>query len=180
MVNSLDHIAFRIHRDNHVKACDMLVNLFGYEVVDKFEPEFGDGSTQGTECTVLSPKGVKNDTPRIIEHNGVRYQTMPDLFISSSSDPESIVAKYVAERGNIGGVHHCAYSTDNVETTMNEFKKAGVEFLTDEPIVCEELSQTFTKPSNLLNVIFEFIERRQASFCKSSVGKLMETTKNCK
>lgn len=178
-MNALDHIAFRVHRDNHEKTCEMFVNLFGYEIVDKFEPEFPDGTTQSTICTVLSPKGLKaSEAPRVIEQNGVRYQTMPDLFISSSSDPNSVVAKYVANRDSVGGVHHLAYAVDSVDGTMKTFKDAKFAFLTEKPLVCEELTQTFSKPSDLVNVIFEFIERRQASFCKSSVGKLMDSTKN--
>jgi 4-hydroxyphenylpyruvate dioxygenase-like putative hemolysin len=105
---------------------------------------------------------------------------MPDLFISSSSDPESIVAKYVANRGNIGGVHHCAYSTESVESEMQKFKDAGFKFLTEDPLVCDELTQSFTEQNLLVNVIFELIERRQASFCKDSVGKLMAKTQDCK
>jgi hypothetical protein len=177
---SYDHLAFRICPKKHEQAINMFVSLFGYEVVDEFEPEFSDGTTQSTTCTVLSPKGVKSDTPRIIEKDGVMYQTMPDLFISSSTDPDSIVSKWVEKREGVGGVHHIAMITPSVANTMKQFHDAGFEFLTDVPLECEELTQTFTKPSNLVNVIFEFLERRKASFCKKSVGKLMESTKGVK
>ncbi len=181
MINSWDHFAYRVHADNHEKACDMFVNLFGYERVDEFQPDFPDGTSQSTRCTVLSPKGLlASGAPRIIEQNGVTYQTMPDLFISSSTDPNSIVAKYVANRKNIGGPHHAAYCVDSVEETMVEFKKYGFEFLTETPLRCEELTQSFTRPSDLVGIIFEFIERRQASFCRKSVGLLMNSTESCK
>ena len=181
MIKTLDHIAFRVNNNNHKKTCDMFVNLFGYEIVDEFEPEFPDGTTQDTICTVLSPKGLNNSKePRIIEQNGITYQTMPDIFISSSSDPNSVVAKYVANRDSIGAPHHFAFSTDSVTDTMKKFHAANMEFLTDSPMICEELTQVFTRPSDLVNIIFEFIERRQASFCRSSVGRLMDSTKECK
>lgn len=174
----LDHAAFRVNRKNHDAAIKMLVDLFGYEVADEFPPEFADGTSQGTKCTVLTPKGCKN-APRQVEVNGIKYQLPPDLFVSSSDQDDSIVAKWVDKRSGIGGLHHLAMLTDNVDKTMEEFKAAGFEFLTNKPIECPELTQTFTKPSDLLGVIFEFLERRSASFCKSSVGNLMSSTQNC-
>lgn len=180
MIKALDHLAFRVHRDNHEKTCEMFTRMFGYEKADEFEPTFPDGTTQSTVCTVLSPSGVKEGTPRIIEMGGVIYQTMPDLFISSSSDPTSIVAKYVANREGIGSIHHAAYCVDSVDLTMKKFLENGYEFLTKNALVCDELTQSFTKPSDLVGIIFEFLERRKASFCKTSVGQLMASTKECK
>ena len=63
---------------------------------------------------------------------------------------------------------------------MKEWKEEGyAEFYSDEPIKCEDpnLTQVFTKPSELTGVIYEFINREGAGFCKDSVKKLMESTK---
>lgn len=178
-MHSIDHLAFRVKSDNHEKVCKMFTELFGYEVVTKFSPTFKDGTTQSTVCTVLSKKGAK-DAPRTLMNNGVEYQIPPDIFISSSSDESSIVAKWVANRNNIGGLHHIASSVDSVQETMDKFKDAGFEFLSELPLVCEELTQVFTRPSDITNVIYEFIERRQANFCANNVADLMTSTKELK
>lgn len=180
MILSADHLAFRVNTENHEKACQMFIDLFGYVKSDEFEPVFSDGTTQNTRCTVLTPKGINKDTPRVIEQNGVKYQTIPEIFISSSTDPNSIVAKYVKNRNDIGNIHHCAFTVENVDQTMKRFTEAGYKFLTKNALVCEELTQTFTEPSDLVGVIFEFLERRSGNFCKDSVGGLMESTKDCK
>ena len=63
---------------------------------------------------------------------------------------------------------------------MGEWKEKGyAEFYTEEPITCKDpdLTQVFTKPSELTGVIYEFINRKGAGFCKDSVKQLMEATK---
>ena len=62
---------------------------------------------------------------------------------------------------------------------MEEWKEKGyAEFYSKEPITCKDpdLTQVFTKPSELTGVIYEFINRQGAGFCKDSVKKLMEST----
>jgi 4-hydroxyphenylpyruvate dioxygenase-like putative hemolysin len=61
---------------------------------------------------------------------------------------------------------------------MEEWKAKGwAEFSTEEPLTCEGLIQVFTKPSDLVGVIFEFIEREAFGFCKDNVRALMESTR---
>lgn len=172
---NIDHIAFRIKSELHDKAIEMFIKLFGYEVVDEFAPEFSDGGAQGTRCSVLSPIGCRG-LERVKDIGGVKYQLPPDIFISSSIEGGSIVSRYVEKRG--AGVHHLAFTVESVDKVMEEFRGSGYEFLTKEKVVCPELTQAFTKPSDLVGIIFEFLERRTASFCKGSVGVLMESTKN--
>ena len=86
---------------------------------------------------------------------------------------------WVAERGGIGGIHHIAYQVEDVEETMKEWQVMGyAEFYSKKPITCEDpnLVQVFTKPSELTGVIYEFINREGAGFCKDSVKKLMQST----
>lgn len=175
-MKALEHVAFRVRSEDHKKVIDMFTNLFGYVVADEFEPEFDDsGDHQSTICNVLTPIGVTEKTERIIEKDGVIYQTKPDIFISSSTDPNSIVAKFVEKNGP--SPHHLAFVVPNsVEETMKKFNDAGIEFLSDDVIACPELSQNFTKIDDSLGIIFECLERRSGNFCKKSVGKLMKIT----
>ena len=85
--------------------------------------------------------------------------------------------------GGVGGIHHIAYQVEDVEAVMSEWRKKGyAEFYSNEPIVCQDpdLVQVFTKPSKLTGVIYEFINRGSAGFCKDSVKQLMESTSDAK
>ncbi len=108
------------------------------------------------------------------------YHAPPEIFVSDGK-PGSIVGDWVLERSDIGGIHHIAYQVEDVEAVMSEWRKKGyAEFYSNEPIVCQDpdLVQVFTKPSKLTGVIYEFINREGAGFCKDSVKSLMESTKD--
>lgn len=177
----LDHIALRLTPENHKKALEMYVALFEYSIIDTFAPTFSDdpNDTQECTCTVLCPPIDSTKKP-----NG------PQLFISSSTDPNSIVAKWVEKRKQTGSfVHHMAYVVSNIKESMEKFKKFGYEFLGDKIISCENgLQQTFTRPVDLTGVIYELMEKpilengemEDVNFCKSSVGNLMKATEEVK
>ena len=63
---------------------------------------------------------------------------------------------------------------------MQHWKDEGyAEFYSEKPITCKDpnLTQVFTKPSELTGVIYELINREGAGCCKDSVKNLMESTK---
>ena len=107
------------------------------------------------------------------------YHSPPEIFVSDGP-PGSIVGDWVDERGGVGGIHHMAYQVDDVKGVMDEWKEKGyAEFYSEEPITCKDpdLTQVFTKPSELTGVIYEFINREGAGFCEDSVKQLMESTR---
>ena len=189
----LDHIAYRV--GNRHKTAAFFTEAFGYTLGTEFQIEFDDGSK--ADCVALvPPENRPNDTEQWT-HNALLYaapryraddrnstihaefHAPPEIFISDGSEG-SIVGDWVAERAGIGGVHHMAYQVDDVEAVMAEWKEKGyAEFYTEAPITCEDpnLTQVFTKPSELTGVIYEFINREGAGFCKDSVKQLMESTK---
>src|SRR5690606_13107426 len=104
------------------------------------------------------------------------YHLAPEIFVSDGT-PDSIVGKWVAARGGIGGIHHLAYQVNDVEAVMNDWKEKGyAEFTTENPLTCPGLKQCFTKPSDLTGVIYEFISRGKHGFCKENVKDLMLST----
>lgn len=143
-------------------------------------------SSQIWKCTqtiVVGGSVCNSDgsTPKGHGYHDVEFHMAPEIFISSSEDPESIVSKWVINRGGVGGIHHIAYQVDSVEETMKEWQKKGyAEFSSDKPLTCPGLTQVFTKPSELTGVIYEFIERGEHGFCAENVQALMESTKNNK
>ena len=193
----LDHIAYRVI-DRH-KTAEFFCSAMGYRIATEFEPKFDDGSK--VKCLALEPPEKPSCGDEVMDNalwyswddlwnnigeggvggvkiaSDVQYHMAPEVFISDGN-PESIVDKWVAARGGIGGIHHMAFQVESVSDTMREWKEKGwAEFTTDDPLTCPDLTQCFTKPSELTGVIFEFIERGKHGFCAENVAALMESTK---
>jgi len=181
----LDHIAYRV-KDRY-KTYNFFKGAFGYKLGTSFEIKFDDGSH--ADCLALTPPEVRHPDTRLWTYFSLQaapyapvkseYHAPPEIFVSDGG-VGSIVGDWVAERGGIGGIHHMAYQVEDVRGVMEEWKEKGyAEFYTEEPITCKDpdLTQVFTKPSELTGVIYEFINRKGAGFCKDSVKQLMEATK---
>lgn len=188
----LDHIAYRV-KDRH-KTVEFFETAFGYKIQTEFEIEFSDGSK--AKCFALEPPEktstnapwvhylFKNDVVEMRDGEekyldgckDISYHLAPEIFVSDGT-PDSIVGKWVAARGGIGGIHHLAYQVNDVEAVMNDWKEKGyAEFTTENPLTCPGLKQCFTKPSDLTGVIYEFISRGKHGFCKENVKDLMLST----
>ena len=73
-----------------------------------------------------------------------------------------------------------AYQVSDIKDTVRQWRRSGIEFLSEEIIDCPEddLRQIFTKPLEVVGgVIFELIERGDKGFCQNSVKDLMNSTK---
>ena len=190
----LDHIAYRV--ENRYKTAAFFTEAFSYVLGTEFQIEFDDGSK--ADCIALTPpedrafetekwthhallyNPIKNrsDDGRMNSTVHAEFHAPPEIFISDGSKG-SIVGDWVAERAGIGGIHHMAYQVDDVGAIMTEWKEKGyAEFYSEKPITCKDpnLTQVFTKPSELTGVIYEFINREGAGFCEDSVKQLMEST----
>lgn len=184
----LDHIAYRV-KDRY-KTYDFFHRAFGYELGTSFEIKFTDGSH--ADCLALTPSENRHEKtsewdilladrpdeeqPDVTFHS---YHAPPEIFVSDGG-AGSIVGDWVIERGGVGGIHHIAYQVEDVEATMKKWKEEGyAEFYTEEPIFCKnpDLTQVFTKPSELTGVVYELISREGDGFCKDSVKSLMESTR---
>lgn len=182
----LDHIAYRV-KDRR-KTVDFFIKAFGYHVQTEFDLEFDDGTK--ARCFALEPPekqlgvlpwthlaAVPTDEAGA-DRSGVTYHLAPEIFVSDG-DEGSIVGNWVAARAGIGGIHHLAYQVDSVQAKMDDWKAKGfAEFTTDKPLTCPDLTQVFTKPSQLTGVIYEFIERGKHGFCAANVKDLMLSTKD--
>ena len=185
----LDHIAYRV-KDRY-KTYDFFHKAFGYELGTSFEIEFSDGTH--ADCLALIPPEDRPvstlewdvllaDRPSTSLDEEVQfhsYHVPPEIFVSDGGIG-SIVGDWVKKRDGVGGIHHIAYQVSDVEAVMREWEKQGyAEFYSDEPISCKDpdLTQVFTKPSELTGVVYELISREGDGFCRDSVKSLMESTK---
>lgn len=176
----LDHIAFRTE-NRHITAQFFLNEPFNYKIQTEFDiPDLN------TKCLVLTPPEKLNIglpfftqfdfISDLAEHT--KYHLAPEIFISSSFDVNSPVGSWVNTRNGKGGVHHLAYNVNDVLGKMDQLKKLGWEFTTDEPISDDDLIQCFTKPIDVLGgLIIEFINRPSSrGFSLKNVSDLMKST----
>ena len=174
----LDHVAHRVS-DRH-KTAEFFIKAFGYRIQQEFELKFEDGTC--ANCIALEPPEKLTTNTSVLlpwtisDDFGTEYHMAPEIFVSDG-EAGSIVGKWVAERGGIGGIHHMAYQVNSVEDTMREWQEKGyAEFSSDKPFTCPGLTQVFSKPSKLTGVIYELIKRDGFGFCKDNVLKLMKST----
>ena len=123
-------------------------------------------------------KFLFNESWKIVAWNRIEYHLAPEIFVSEGPKG-GLIWNWVENNcpGRNGGIHHLAYSVDNVKDTMDEWKKKGYLFTTEEPLVCPDLIQVFTSPHPETGIIYEFIERTGSKgFCKENVSKLMNST----
>lgn len=176
----LDHLALRVI--NRFKAAEFFTREpFNYKIQTEFEiPELC------TKCLALTPPekldaNVRFFQPYIsggVDPKVASYHLAPEIFISSSDDPQSPVGQWVAAR-NGGGVHHLAYNVKDVAIKMAELRSLGWQFTTDNPIQDDDLIQCFTKPVEVIGgVIIELINRPTTrGFSLKNVKDLMTSTK---
>lgn len=184
----LDHIAYRVK--DRVKTAEFFMKAFGYRIQTEFDLPFGNDDK--VKCIALEPP-EKLALPASVlpwTYHGViyeeredrvqeylqQYHIPPEIFVSDG-DPNTIVGKWVANRGGVGGIHHLAYQVDSVQDKMQEWQEKGyAEFTSEKPFECPGLTQVFTKPSSLTGVIYEFIVREDYGFCAGNVKQLMVST----
>ena len=176
----LDHIAFRVNSKDGAK--NLLSKLLGYTIKQPFEIFFEDGSK--VECFALKPpedisKKLKHKLFPVVGYATAHYHMAPEIFVSEGGT-NSIAKNWVEEHNGMGGIHHLAYESDDIEWDIKRWKKHGIEFSTDDIIECpdDDLRQIFTKPLPALgNIILELIQRGDKGFCGDSVKRIMESTK---
>ncbi len=152
----LDHLALRVK--NRDLAAAFLSHL-GYMPKAEFELSLEDGSTAAAYA-LSHPSSI-------------------EVFVSSGP-PGSLIDNWVEARGGQGAVHHLAYAVEDVGATMKEWQARGVEFCSDEPLVCScesPLVQVFTKPDPSTGIIYELINRGDhMGFCPENVKRLMASS----
>jgi methylmalonyl-CoA/ethylmalonyl-CoA epimerase len=53
------------------------------------------------------------------------------IELLESTDPEGVIAKYIAKKGE--GIHHIAYAVEDIRAEMKRLAEAGFELLDTEP-----------------------------------------------
>lgn len=73
------------------------------------------------------------------------------------TEPDSTIAKFIEKRGQ--GLHHVAYTVENIKARIEEFKAAGLRMIDDEPRSgAHQMQIAFLHPKSSLGVLTELCE----------------------
>src|SRR5690349_12006231 len=107
----IDHLAYRTA--DRKKTAQFFIDAFGYQIQTEFTIYFNDEKTETADCIALEPpEKVDKEMPfsyAFLPENATEahvYHLAPEIFVSSSDTPGSIVYEWVAKRGGVGGIHH--------------------------------------------------------------------------
>jgi len=79
------------------------------------------------------------------------------LELLEPTDPESTVAKFIEKRGE--GLHHVAYTVDDVAARIAEFKEKGVRMIDETPRPgAHKMKIAFVHPKSSKGVLTELCE----------------------
>ena len=85
-------------------------------------------------------------------------QTKIELL--ESTDPEGPIGKFIEKKGE--GIHHIAFSVENIEEKLMEAEKAGVKLIDSKPRKgAEGLDIAFLHPKSTSGVLIEICEHRK-------------------
>jgi methylmalonyl-CoA epimerase len=92
-----------------------------------------------------------------------------DFELMEPTADKGVIADFLAKRGE--ALHHVPFAVDDIEDTMGTLSRKGVAFVDDAPIrnhmtfvdyagrvFSDEIRFTFSHPSSLLGILFEFIQ----------------------
>ena len=83
-------------------------------------------------------------------------QTKIELL--ESTDPEGPIGKFIAKRGE--GIHHIAYSAENLSSSLNELKNKGIKLIDENPrLGAEGFNIAFLHPKDTFGVLTELCEK---------------------
>lgn len=85
-------------------------------------------------------------------------QTKIELL--ESTDPEGPIGKFIEKKGE--GIHHIAFSVDNIEEQLSHAEKMGVKLIDAKPRKgAEGLDIAFLHPKSTCGVLMEFCENKK-------------------
>jgi len=142
--------------------CGILLNKTGENMITKID-HIGIAVKSLNEAVSSYEKmlGIKCHATEEISSQKVRVAILKigevNIELLEPTSPESPIAKHLEKRGE--GVHHIAYTTDNVEGQLLEAKTAGCTLINETPIRGAGSKQiAFLHPKSTCGVLLELAE----------------------
>ena len=116
------------------------------EAVDNFQ------SKLGIPCEKIEEVAAEKVKVAFFDLGG------PHLELVSPTESESAMGRSLEKRGE--GLHHICLEVDDIVSTMNLIKLAGLEMTTEEPTPGSRGTKiTFIKPKGMHKVLIELVEK---------------------
>lgn len=105
---------------------------------------------------------AKPGEPEEVSHQGVRTVMLcmgsSRVELLEPTQPDSPVAKFLAKRGE--GFHHVAFEVDELEASITQLKKSGIELIDDKPQIGAGGTRTafVLHPKDAFGTLVELVE----------------------
>jgi len=105
--------------------------------------------------------GLRLENTKLVEQQKVKIAILrvgkTKIELVEPTDPESSVAKFIANRGE--GIHHIAIEVSNIEEHIKELKGKGIAMIDEKPRPGAEAKKiAFVHPRSTRNVLIELVE----------------------
>jgi methylmalonyl-CoA epimerase len=105
--------------------------------------------------------GLRLESTKTVEQQKVKIAILrageTKIELLESTDPESSVAKFLANRGE--GIHHIAFEVSDIEGHLKELKDKGLALIDEKPRPGAEARKiAFIHPKNTKGVLLELVE----------------------
>ena len=106
--------------------------------------------------------GLKLKTIKEAKHNHIKAAILTTgnmtIELIEPLDKESPIAKFLNKRGQ--GIHHLAFTVDNIEQTLQQLKNQGITLIDEKPRSGIEGGKiAFIHPKSTADVLIELCER---------------------
>jgi methylmalonyl-CoA/ethylmalonyl-CoA epimerase len=105
--------------------------------------------------------GARLEEPEMVADQGVRTAMFrvgeSRIELLEPTGPDTPVGKFLAKRGE--GLHHVAFQVEDIEATLGELGRDGVELIDEKPRVgAGETRMAFVHPRSVHGVLTELVE----------------------
>ena len=107
--------------------------------------------------------GARLEEPETVADQGVKAAMFrvgeSRIELLEPTGPDTPVGKFLAKRGE--GLHHVAFQVEDIEATLGELGRDGVELIDEEPRVgAGGTRMAFVHPKSVHGVLTELVERQ--------------------
>jgi methylmalonyl-CoA/ethylmalonyl-CoA epimerase len=107
--------------------------------------------------------GARLEEPEMVADQGVKASMFrvgeSRIELLEPTGPDTPVGKFLAKRGE--GLHHVAFQVEDIEATLGELGRDGVELIDEEPRVgAAGTRMAFVHPKSVHGVLTELVEPR--------------------
>jgi methylmalonyl-CoA/ethylmalonyl-CoA epimerase len=105
--------------------------------------------------------GARLEEPEMVADQGVKASMFrvgeSRIELLEPTGPDTPVGKFLAKRGE--GLHHVAFQVEDIEATLGELSRDGVELIDEEPRVgAGGTRMAFVHPRSVHGVLTELVE----------------------